>query len=478
MSASLLQRALVAVGPEALAAAIPKADHQQLLECWPAFARPEQLEPAGDWRTWLICAGRAYGKSRTGAETIRKWAMQYPGCHIALVGRTAADVRDVMVRAIMTPWRGGALNPDEVPLSLPSVRSLVWKNGSRCTTYSAEEPNQLRGPQHDFCWADELAAWPSSMTKARARGDVGGRSAMEEMWYEGVIAGMRGSGECRVPIPITRIIVTTTPRPKQLIRDLMADSTTFVTRGSTYENASNLPPEYVESLHRQYDGTRMGRQEIDAELLDDVPGALWTHAMIDDHRVAFGHAPDLVRVTVGVDPSGKAKDGDEQGIVVVGKGTDGHCYVLADRSTQDTPDGWGRRAVKAYQDFQADRIVGERNYGGDMVGFVVESAAQHLKTRVVYRDVQATRGKVVRAEPVSALYEQGRVHHVGDDMGVLEEQMRMYLPESGRSPDRMDALVWAITDLMLGEPNASITNVDWKGPGFTFGGENSTDDDD
>lgn len=478
MSRSLLQRAIDAAGVEAVYRSIPPEQHAQLLSSWDAWARPEQLEPPGNWRVWLVCAGRAWGKSRVGAETIRKWAMQYPGCHIALVGRTAADVRDVMVRAIMTPWRGGALAPDSLPLPIPSMRSLVWRNGSRCTTYSAEEPNQLRGPQHDFAWCDELAAWPSSMTKARSRGDVGGRSAMEEMWYEGVISGMRGSGECRVHIPTTRIIVTTTPRPKRLIRDLMRDPSTHVTRGSTYDNASNLPAEYIADMHRQYDGTRMGRQEVEAEILDDIPGAFWTHAMIDDNRVAFGHAPDLVRVVVGVDPSGKSKDGDEQGIVVVGKGTDGHCYVLADRSTTDTPDGWGRRAVKAYQDFRADRIVGERNYGGDMVGFVVEAAARDMGVRIAYRDVQATRGKAVRAEPVSALYEQGRVHHVGDEMPILEEQMRTFVPDSGRSPDRMDALVWAITELMLGEPNASHGNSEFKSPGFTFGVQESSDDDD
>ena len=189
-------------------------------------------------------------------------------------------------------------------------------------------------------------------------------------------------------------------------------------------------------------------------MLDDVMGALWTHATIDDNRV--DKAPDLVRVVVGVDPSGKSEDGDEQGIIVVGKGIDGDCYVLADRSTRDTPDGWGRRAVQAYVDFKADRLVAEKNYGGEMVGFVVETAAKSMKTRVAYHDVNATRGKAVRAEPVSALYEQGRVHHVGSDLETLEDQMRGFVPENGRSPDRMDALVWAITELMLGESNASF----------------------
>lgn len=456
MSESLLQAAIRQHGPEAVLRAIPVEMHAELASLWPAFARPEQLEPEGNWRVWLILAGRGFGKSRTGAETVRRWAMKYPGCHIALVGRTAADVRDVMVRALLTPWRGGVLKPDEVPLPVPSARALMWRNGSRATTYSAEEPNQLRGPQHDFFWGDELAAWPSAVTKNRER-NSGARSAMEEMWHEGIMMGLRGSGECRVPVDRTRGIVTTTPRPKKLIRELLRDPTTHPTRGSSFDNAANLPPEYISQLHARYDGTRLGKQELHAEILDDVQGALWTHASIDDHRVS--NAPDLVRVVVAVDPSGKSDDGDEQGIIVAGKGVDGQVYVLADRSTRDTPDGWGRRAVQAYLDYEADRLVAERNYGGEMVQFVVETAAAAMKTMIAYRDVTATRGKLVRAEPVSALYEQGKVHHVGD-FETLEEQMRNYVPEGGRSPDRMDALVWAITELVLGEPNAEFGDGD------------------
>lgn len=476
MAKSLLQRAVEVSGAEAVYRAIPREAHRQLLECWTAFARPEQLEPAGDWRVWLILAGRGFGKSRTGAETVRKWAGRYPGCHIALMGRTAADVRDVMVRALLTPWKGGMLNPDSIPMPIPSVRSLVWRNGSRCTTFSAEEPNQVRGQNLDFAWCDELAAWPSSITKQRERSEVGARSGMEEMWHEGLMLSLRGSGECRVPVDRTRVIVTTTPRPKRLIRELIKDQATYTTRGNTYDNAVNLPAEYVAQLHRRYDGTRIGRQEVNAEVLDDVPGALWTYSTIDDHRVE-AH-PDLVRVVVGVDPSGKSEDGDEQGIVVAGKGVDGHCYVLADRSTQDTPDGWGRRAVKAYHDFKADRIIAEKNYGGEMVEFVVTTAARAMGVRIAYRDANASRGKAVRAEPVSALYEQGKVHHVGSDMEALEEQMRGFVPESGRSPDRMDALVWAVTDLMLGEPQAAIGAMPFKPPQFTFPIANPEDDDD
>jgi phage terminase large subunit-like protein len=295
------------------------------------------------------------------------------------------------------------------------------------------------------------------------------------MWHEGVMMGLRGSGECRVPIGRTRVVVTTTPRPRKLIRELLGAADTHVTRGSTFDNAANLPGEYLEQLKSRYAGTRIGRQELDAEMLDDVPGALWTYASIDDHRV--DEATAMVRVVVAIDPSGKSDDGDEQGIVVVGKGTDGHAYVLADRSTTDTPDGWGRRAVQAYVDFKADRIVGERNYGGEMVGFVVETAAKQMGVRIAYQDVVATRGKMVRAEPISALYEQGKVHHVGP-FERLEEQMRGYVPDGGRSPDRMDALVWALTELMMGDPAASFGSAGFSGPKFTFNIGPDADEDD
>ncbi len=387
--------------------------------------------------------------------------MQYPGCHIALIGRTAADVRDVMVRALTTPWVGGALQPHTIPVHSPSTRSLHWKNGSRATTYSADEPRQMLGQNHDFAWADELAAWPATLS---GRKETGERSVMEEVWHEGLMMSLRGSGSAR--IDRTRVIVTTTPRPKKLIREIIKDPTTHVTRGSTYDNAANLPTEYIEQIKRKYEGTRLGHQEIHAELLDDIQGALWTYSTIDDNRV--DSAPDMVRVVVGVDPSGKSDDGDEQGIVVCGKGTDGHGYTLADRSTRDTPDGWGRRAVQAYIDFKADCIVAERNFGGDMVENTIKMAARNIGVHVKYKPVVASRNKVARAEPVSALYEQRRCHHVGE-FEILEEQMREYTPEGGRSPDRMDALVWAYTELMLGEPPASLGTEPFTSPGFTFG---------
>jgi phage terminase large subunit-like protein len=444
---SLLQQAIRLHGPEAIAALFPANLASELLSNWSLWARPQQLEPDGNWRTWLILAGRAFGKSRTGAETVRRWAMEYPGCHIALVGRTAADVRDVMVRALVTAWRGGQFPKGDprVPRHEPSKRALIWPNGSHATTYSAEEPDQLRGPQHDFFWADELAAWPASAARDR---ELGARTVAEEVWYEALLPGMRGSGDVQIERP--RGVVTTTPRPRRLVREIMAEADTITTRGSTFDNAANLPADYLEQMRRKYEGTRIGRQELYAEILDDVPGALWTFGSIDDNR-KDSH-PDLVRVVVGVDPSGSDADGTgEQGIVVCGVDEKGEGYVLEDATCHEKPDGWGKAVVRAYQRHRADAVAVERNFGGDMAKFVIEQAAHDLKTRVKVIEVVASRGKRVRAEPVAALYEQGRIHHVGDDLREVEEQLRSFVPAEGmKSPDRLDALVWAFTDLMLG----------------------------
>lgn len=457
MSQSLLQRALLASGlsVEAFLSTLTPAQQIALASEWSFWARPEQLMPTDrdDWRVWLVLAGRGFGKSRLGAEFVRGLAMKYPGCHIGMVARTAGEVRSVMVKALQMPWVGGRLDPRSIPHHQPSSRLLEWANGSHATTYSADEPRQILGQNFDFFWADELAAWPSTESGRKETGKQ--RTVMEEVWHEGLMLALRGSG---VSIPRTMGVVTTTPRPKKLIRDLIKNPDTYITRGSTYDNAVNLGAEYIAGIKRDYEGTRIGRQEIHAEVLDDLVGALWTRASIDDHRVKT--APDMVRVVVGVDPSGKSEGGDEQGIVVVGRGTDGHAYVLADRTTQDTPDGWGRRVVQAYEEFKADRIVVETNFGGQMAIANIANAANYRGyqwpidgERGPIREVKASRGKVVRAEPIAAMYEQGRVHHVGEHE-QLETQMREYVPDDGVSPDRMDALVWALTDLMERGPTA------------------------
>lgn len=310
---------------------------------------------------------------------------------------------------------------------------IEWPSGAQAYGYNGTEPDQLRGPEFDAAWVDELAKY------RRAR----------ETWDMLQFTMRSGSDP--------RVCVTTTPRPIPLIKDLIADRSTAVVRGSTFDNAANLAPQFLDRLRDRYEGTRLGRQELHAEILDDLPGALWSRAVFDDHRVSA--APDMARIVVAIDPSGTAgddDDGDSIGIVVAGKGVDGRGYVLADRTCKLSPDGWGRRAVAAYHEFKADRIVAERNFGGAMVEHVIRT----VDPKVSYREVTASRGKVARAEPVAALYEQGRISHIGG-LPELEDQMCQVGPDGfigEGSPDRVDATVWALTELML-----TKTGYRWAG---------------
>ena len=391
-----------------------------LLHDWRFWARPDQLPPPGDWRTWLILAGRGWGKSRTGAEWVREKALGEV-CRIALVGLTAADARDVMVEG-----ESGilAVHPErERPLYEPSKRRLTWPNGSIATCYNASEPDQLRGPQHHYAWVDELAKFP----------------AAQELWDQ-LAFGLRLGQH-------PQTVITTTPRPIPIIKRLMADKSTETTRGATRDNVTNLAPGAVAALMERYEGTRLGRQELDGEIVDDVPGALWTRDMLDRTRVK--ELPEMARVIVAIDPSGTSGDdeGDAVGIIVAGRGVDGQGYVLEDATCKLSPEGWARRAITAYHRWKADRIVAERNFGGAMVEAVIRTADRS----VPYKEVVASRGKAARAEPVSALYEQGRVHHVG---GFAELEDEMVLMTAGGfmgegSPNRTDALVWALTEAML-----------------------------
>ncbi|ABS68930.1 protein of unknown function DUF264 [Xanthobacter versatilis] len=410
-------------------AGLTKKQAEQLLWDWKFWARPNQLPPPGDWLTWLILAGRGYGKTRTGAEWVRSVVCGATPLsrgilgRIALVAETAADARDVMVEG-----ESGILSVHPKafrPLYEPSKRRLTWPNGAVATLYNAVEPDQLRGPQHDGAWCDELAKW-------RYAGET----------WDQLQFGLRLGDK-------PRQVVTTTPRPIPVLKQIIAAGTSRVTRGSTHENRANLASTFLAEVVKKYEGTRLGRQELNAEILDDVPGALWTRDMLDMSRVGF--PPDLVRVVVAVDPSGTKgaeDDGDAIGIVAAGCGVDGRAYLLEDASCKLPPAGWGRRAIEVFKRWDADRLIAERNFGGAMVEHVIRS----IDPDVSFREVTASRGKVARAEPIAALYEQKKVSHVGS-FPDLEDQMCSFTPSGyigAGSPDRADAAVWALTELMLG----------------------------
>lgn len=358
---------------------------------------------------------------------VRRWVRT--SRFVNIIGATADDARDIMIEG-----ESGILaicSDAERPEYIPSKRRLEWPNGARTLIFTADEPERLRGKQHMKLWLDELASWRYPEA------------------YEQAMLGLR-LGD------LPQAVVTTTPKPVKIIRDLMADPGTVTTHGSTYDNRANLAPGFFSRIIRRYEGTRLGRQELNAEMLDDVEGALWNGKLIEDGRVKS--APDMVRMVVAIDPAvTTGENADETGIIVAGKGVDGHAYVFRDLSCRLTSDGWAKRAVEAYREFKADRIVAEVNNGGDLVEAVIRTVDRF----VPYKKLHASRGKVVRAEPVSALYEQSRVHHVGV-FAELETQMCQFVPDAlDGSPDRVDALVWALTELMLdNEPQPNIRFFD------------------
>lgn len=386
---------------------------------WNVWARGKQIPPEWDWYIWLLLGGRGSGKTRPGAELTIKWAKE--GFNpIALIAAKAADSRDIMIEVgdssilkISPPWF--------MPIYEPSKRRLTWPNGVVGITYSGEEPDQLRGMQHQKAWADELAKFKYP----------------QETW-DNLMFGLRVGSK-------PQVVVTTTPRPIKSIKELVADERTAVTRSHTLDNRDNLAPDFLRYILRKYEGTRLGRQELAAEVLDDNPDALWERAKIDEERVS--KPPELKRIVVAIDPQGTDSEGSsDTGIVVAGtaevKGIL-HGYILADLTLSGTPEKWATEAVAGFYTFKADRIVAEVNFGGDMV----ESIIRIIDKAVAFKKVHASRGKMVRAEPVSALYEQGRIHHVGF-LAELEDQLCQWVP-GDKSPDRLDALVWAITELML-----------------------------
>lgn len=370
-----------------------------------------------------MLAGRGAGKTRTGSETIRIWKEHYGRIH--LVAPTAGDVRDVMVEG-----ESGILScaPDwDRPHYEPSKRRITWENGAQAILFSADEPERLRGPQCEACWADELGSW-----------------RYPEAW-DMLMLGLRLGDS-------PRCVVTTTPKPLKLIRDLVAREgrDVIITRGSTYDNIANLAPAFIEQIIAQYEGTRLGQQEIYAMLLNEAEGALWKR----DQFIYDPDKPDFARIVVAIDPAATSEiDSDETGIVVAGIDHNNRGWVLDDLSGRYSPDHWARVAIGAYERYKADRIIAETNNGGEMVKSVLMTVDNHIP----YRAVHASRGKAARAEPIAAKYEQGLVSHI-KPFESLEDQLCTWEPlGKHRSPDRLDAMVWALTDLMLTRSGPRIT---------------------
>ncbi|MHA7871153.1 MAG: DNA-packaging protein [Hyphococcus sp.] len=406
---------------------------------WSLNAHDHQIEPDGDWTTWLIIGGRGAGKTRAGAEWVRaavagsandNGADRAPKRAVALVAETYADAREVMIEG-PSGIRAVAANEDR-PAYEASRRRLVWPSGAVAYAFSAEDPDGLRGYQFDAAWSDELCKWPYA----------------EETWSNLQLALRLGDKP--------RQVATTTPRPMALLKRLLAAPTSAVTRASTYANRAHLSDAFFTEIAALYEGTALGRQELLGEIIDDMPGALWTWNLIEAARITA--APALERVVVAVDPPATAGPGaDECGIVAAGVASCGGgntAFVLADWSAGGlSPRQWAEKTVAAYHEFEADRIVVEVNQGGDMAKAVIAQ----VDPSAPVTGVHATRGKRLRAEPVAALYEQGRVRHAGA-FPSLEDQMTSYTGDGRRSPDRLDALVWALTDLML-KPAAPTPGV-------------------
>ncbi len=383
------------------------------------LARTEQIPTDNEnWNTWLFLAGRGAGKTRTAAEWLAWKAISNEGTRWAIVAPTHADARDTCVEG-----ESGILNILKEYGVLKdynrSISEIFLTNRSRIKLFSGEEPDRLRGPQFHGGWFDELAAFK--------------RPDAWDQYQFGARLGQH-----------PQTIITTTPRPTKLIKDLVDREGVKVVRGSTFDNAKNLAASALAELKLRYENTRLGRQELYGEILDTVEGALWTREMIERARVT--DIPPLIRIVVAIDPAvTNNADSDETGIVAAGITSDNHYYVLSDKSLRASPDAWARQAVNLYHDLGADKIIAETNNGGDMVTLLIKQVDHSAPVK----KVTATRGKQLRAEPISSLYEQGRVHHHGY-FAELETQMCEWTPVSSESPDRLDALVWAITELNSG----------------------------
>lgn len=418
----------------------------------PWAPEPHQVAPPGAWYLWLLLAGRGAGKTDACASYFDRFMRHNPGARGGIVAPTLGDAAEACVYGV-----SGLLahNPTLRTRQRMGGTHVVWPNGSEAKlfgAYTKEDVNRLRaGGNRHLYWAEELAAW----------------RYLKEAW-ENMELGLR-LGEN------PHIIGSTTPKPRPKLRELMRARTTALTTATMHDNP-HLPEAQRQRLIEMYAGTRLERQEILGEYIEDVEGALWTYDEIEAALWKGQTLPDMARVVVGVDPSGGDEEGnDEQGILVCGRGVDGEGYVLADQSCKLTPAGWGKRAVQAYLDHVADRVVCETNFGGDLVIQNVKVAARDMGVEVATKKVNASRGKVARAEPISALYEQRKIHHVGD-FPELAVQMTTWTDDSGWSPDRMDAMVWAFTELMLGPRPAKASSSVARGriPGVGAGGGGMT----
>ena len=424
----------------------------ELQHDWSFWGRDAQFPPINnDWNTWLINAGRGFGKTRCGAEWVRE-QVKLGHKRIACVASTNSDIERVMVKGesgfLSVCWKNDKDNKGKhmgFPEWSPTKRSLTWANGAKVEFYSAEEPERLRGPQFSAAWCDELAAWNKDI----------------DTWQMLQFCLRLGKHP--------RVCVTTTPKPTKLMRELLKNPKTVVTSGSTFDNSANLADTYLVAVRDQYEGTRIGRQELYAEVLEEAEGALWTTETLDAASIKHEDVPDLARIVVALDPAVTANaESDMTGIVVAGVDINGIAYVLGDYTAKLSPQGWAEKAIGLYHQYEADRIVAEVNQGGDMVKLTIHN----IDDNVAYKAVRASRGKYARAEPVSALYERNLVKHVsnppdGANLNELETQLRTWEP-LGRigSPDRLDAMVWAITDLCLGgysKPQLTLAYSSAKG---------------
>ena len=432
---------------------LSKSQLENLQHDWNFWARPAQLEPDGDWNVWFINAGRGFGKTRAGVEWVRE-QVKLGKKRIAAVASTNSDIERVMVKGesgfLSVCWSGDKTYKGKelgFPEWSPTKRSLTWKNGAKVEFYSAEEPERLRGPQFEAAWCDELAAWNKD----------------QDTWDMLQFCLRLGKHP--------RICVTTTPKPTKLVRTILKSPKVVITSGSTFDNSANLADTYLTAVKEQYEGTRLGKQELYAEVLEEAEGALWTTETLDACQIDRKDLPHLNRIVVAIDPAVTANaESDMTGIVVAGIDINGKGYILGDYTDKLTPQGWAAKAIKLYHEYQADRIVAEVNQGGDMVKQTIHGE----DPTVAYKAVRASRGKYARAEPISALYERKLVHHVrnpsdGANLEELEVQMRTWEPlGSIGSPDRLDAMVWALTDLMLNgwaKPELKLAYSNAKGLG-------------